>query len=320
MSDTLLAFGSEESPATLSDTASVEIHPLTTDVTIETAPAGLSVSVGGETAVAPVTETLIVGSLNSVSVASPQLLGNAVWVFQSWSDGGEQAHNFSAPAAPAALTASFSQLPECTDGLDNDGDGLVDGADPGCADPDGFETSPALVCDNGLDDDGDGLVDTADPGCPDPTDPDESEPGVVCDDGQDNDGDGLTDLVDPGCADRSDDSEQDPLLACDDGQDNDGDTSVDLADPGCTDPLDSSELDPLVACDDGVDNDGDGLIDHPDDPGCESSLDPDEQGEIIPQVPSLSYRGALVLAAVLLLATLPVLRRGPRVTRGGAGR
>jgi arylsulfatase A-like enzyme len=66
--------------------------------------------------------------------------------------------------------------------------------DPGCVvgdvpDPasDPSEQSPALVCDDGVDNDGDGLADAADPGCGGPS-------GVLenpqCDDGLDNDGDG----------------------------------------------------------------------------------------------------------------------------------
>ena len=46
----------------------------------------------------------------------------------------------------------------CDNGLDDDGDGLVDGADPDCQ-------LVQEICDNGLDDDGDGLVDGADPDC-----------------------------------------------------------------------------------------------------------------------------------------------------------
>ncbi len=58
----------------------------------------------------------------------------------------------------------------CNDGLDNDGDGLTDAADPGCAS--GADTSevpdpdPMPACANGADDDGDGLTDYPDdPGC-----------------------------------------------------------------------------------------------------------------------------------------------------------
>jgi hypothetical protein len=60
-----------------------------------------------------------------------------------------------------------------------------------------------------LDNDGDGLVDMADPACSNPGDDDESDDPVPpqCSDGLDNDGDGLTDMADPGCADVLDDDE-----------------------------------------------------------------------------------------------------------------
>jgi hypothetical protein len=82
--------------------------------------------------------------------------------------------------------------PACDDGLDDDGDGLVDGADPGCADAsDAFETNALVACDDGFDDDGDGLVDwPADPGCKSATSLAEDP---QCDDGIDNDGDGRID-------------------------------------------------------------------------------------------------------------------------------
>jgi hypothetical protein len=152
----------------------------------------------------------------------------------------------------------------CADGLDNDGDGLIDLADPGCDDAsDDFETSAALVCDDGLDNDGDTLVDSADPGCDDPLDT--SELGSA---------------------------------QCDDGVDNDGDTFADSADPGCEGPTDPSELG-LVECDDGIDNDGDLAIDYPADPHCVDPLDVSE-AEFPPGVPLLPPLAALMLAAALV--------------------
>jgi hypothetical protein len=49
----------------------------------------------------------------------------------------------------------------CSDGLDDDGDGLIDHpADPGCESPtDDSERSDLLECDDGLDNDSDGLID-----------------------------------------------------------------------------------------------------------------------------------------------------------------
>lgn len=80
----------------------------------------------------------------------------------------------------------------CSNGIDDDGDGLVDLADTGCIDgDDAFETDPFAPCDDGFDNDGDGLVDfPADPGCRVPSSPVEDP---QCSDGIDNDGDGRID-------------------------------------------------------------------------------------------------------------------------------
>jgi hypothetical protein len=62
--------------------------------------------------------------------------------------------------------------PGCSDGLDDDGDGLTDHPDdPGCTDPsDTNERGPAFTCDNGIDEDGDGAADyPADSDCTSPT-------------------------------------------------------------------------------------------------------------------------------------------------------
>jgi Trypsin len=91
-----------------------------------------------------------------------------------------------------AQIEAVASVPACDDGIDDDGDGLVDSADPGCSGPnDAFETSDALPCDDGIDNDDDGLVDAADPGCRDPLGaPEDPE----CQDGLDNDGDGYIDF------------------------------------------------------------------------------------------------------------------------------
>ncbi len=54
-------------------------------------------------------------------------------------------------------------LPNCADGVDNDGDGAVDGQDAGCTDPDSLTESPE--CDDGIDNDGDGDTDMLDTAC-----------------------------------------------------------------------------------------------------------------------------------------------------------
>jgi hypothetical protein len=143
--------------------------------------------------------------------------------------------------------------PTCSDGLDNDCDGLTDAADPDC-------TAPPEVCDNGVDDNGNGLVDCEDPQCADVSfgacdtgnqgicavgtlTCDGSQPGPVCtqdqtaqpegpagdatcSDGLDNDCDGLTDMDDQDC-------QVPPVEICDNQIDDNGNGLTDCQDPEC---------------------------------------------------------------------------------------
>ena len=86
--------------------------------------------------------------------------------------------------------------------------------EPGTADgcPAPPPPPPPAACADGLDNDGDGAIDLADPGCVDAADTNETElppppPPPACADGVDNDGDGAADLADPGCADAADNDE-----------------------------------------------------------------------------------------------------------------
>jgi hypothetical protein len=142
----------------------------------------------------------------------------------------------------------------CTDGRDNDGDGLVDCDDPSCSTIPPCGSPSPEDCGNGADDDGDTLVDCDDPDCA--TDPDCPPPGEGdCTDGEDGDGDGLEDCDDPDCAtDPACDAESD----CANGEDDDEDGLVDCADArDCADDPACRE----TRCDDGEDDDGDGLVD-----------------------------------------------------------
>jgi YVTN family beta-propeller protein len=84
---------------------------------------------------------------------------------------GDERDAFTDPANPGSIAGA------CNDGIDNDGDGLADLADPSC-------TSGALhvenpQCRNGVDDDGDGAVDAADAHCSGPAD-DRERAGASC--------------------------------------------------------------------------------------------------------------------------------------------
>jgi hypothetical protein len=107
-------------------------------------------------------------------------------------------------------------------------------------------------CSDGVDNDGDGRTDFPDdPGCSSAADDSEGgSGGTQCSDGVDNDGDGRIDFPnDPGCASAADDSEAgDGSPQCSDGIDNDGDGKVDFPnDPQCSSAQDDSEADAALA-------------------------------------------------------------------------
>lgn len=69
-----------------------------------------------------------------------------------------------ATTAELQANRTFAVLePACANHLDDDGDGFVDLADPGCANAGSPRENPQ--CDNGRDDDGDGTIDLDDPNC-----------------------------------------------------------------------------------------------------------------------------------------------------------
>jgi hypothetical protein len=181
----------------------------------------------------------------------------------------------------------------CDDGLDDDGDGLIDAVDPGCADwLDNDETSPLLPCDNGLDDDLDGGIDlalatyldpgqgTGDPGC---------EPGSLtespeCQDGVNND------------------PEDDDLIDHDGGQSIHGPCADGVCPPGVSDP------------------DGDGVADP--DPHCANSFASSETQAVRADRCGLGFEITLLLAPLLWhrrrrVRVLPGSRpAGPSISSG----
>jgi glucose/arabinose dehydrogenase/PKD repeat protein len=77
----------------LSTTTSVRLDPQTVDLTFDSDPDGLALTVGSTSGAAPFTRTAIVGSTLSLSAPSPQALGPTTYEFVGWSNGGAQTHN-----------------------------------------------------------------------------------------------------------------------------------------------------------------------------------------------------------------------------------
>jgi hypothetical protein len=207
--------------------------------------------------------------------------------------------------------------PQCADGVDNDGDGRTDAADPACCNARagrcpliGNREDDEPSCANALDDDGDGAADAADPECRATIGGKEIGDDPPCGDGWDNDGDGAIDLADAGCLgddtgvtevapmcgdgdDNDGDGDTDgddadcvsgdveamPDIGCSNGYDDDGDGAIDTGDPSCHDQPGRPQESAVTTCDDGIDNDGDGLVDL-DEPECSRTFFTTETGEI----------------------------------------
>jgi len=89
-------------------TATVRLDPQTVVLSFASSPSGLGLAVGGSSSPTPFSRTVIVGSLNSLSAPSPQTSGGTTYTFSSWSDGGAQSHNITAPASATTYTATYT--------------------------------------------------------------------------------------------------------------------------------------------------------------------------------------------------------------------
>lgn len=152
----------------------------------------------------------------------------------------------------------------CTNNKDDDCDTIVDCNDADCAGTQacGCSATEAGKCVNGFDDDCDNAIDCDDSNCfNDPACSCQAS-GEVCSDGQDNDCDLLVDCADPSCDGIFPCACQPPGSPeiCGDLLDNDCDTLPDCADPECL-ISPACQMCSAEVCTDGKDNNCDGAID-----------------------------------------------------------
>ena len=86
----------------LSTTISQNFNPRKVNITLATVPAGLSVTVNGTTLTG--SSTFVSWDAYALNVNAPNQNG---FTFQSWSDGGAQAHTITTPATATTYTANF---------------------------------------------------------------------------------------------------------------------------------------------------------------------------------------------------------------------
>jgi hypothetical protein len=92
-----------------SDTESVRLDPETVALAFRSVPTGINLTVGSSSAKTPFNRTVIVGSKNTISAPLKQKIKGKTYTFASWSDGGAQSHDITAPATATTYTANYGQ-------------------------------------------------------------------------------------------------------------------------------------------------------------------------------------------------------------------
>ena len=94
----------------LSDTGSLLLQPETTDLSFESSPPGLQLTVGAGSTATPFTHRAIVGSATSIGAPVQQTLGGVTYEFVSWSDGGTATHQVTAQPTPVTYVATYAPI------------------------------------------------------------------------------------------------------------------------------------------------------------------------------------------------------------------
>ena len=94
--------------AGLTTTVTRRIDPRTVDLTFETSPPGLALSIGSYTGTAPFTRTVLRGSSQGVIADASQTLSGTTYAFTGWSDGGAATHQITAPATATTYRATYT--------------------------------------------------------------------------------------------------------------------------------------------------------------------------------------------------------------------
>ena len=92
----------------LTGTATRRLDPRTARLTLAGQPAGAALTFGFETATAPFTREVIVGSSNGIGADSTQTLGGLPHRFSAWSNGGARTHT-TVVTGDTTLTATFTR-------------------------------------------------------------------------------------------------------------------------------------------------------------------------------------------------------------------
>ncbi|HTF20718.1 MAG TPA: PQQ-dependent sugar dehydrogenase, partial [Chryseolinea sp.] len=104
----------------LSGKDSVDVHPLTSTMTLSTDPEGLQVTLDGQPVATPLVVTSVQGLLRTIGVPSPQEGEQVTFIFDSWSDGNAAAtRTIATPNEDFAYVARFLSVVSIEDRTGN---------------------------------------------------------------------------------------------------------------------------------------------------------------------------------------------------------
>lgn len=92
----------------LADTATVDIHPVTSTLNIASQPSGLQVLLDAQPHTTPYSVLAVSGITRALNIASPQTLNGTNYIFDHWSQGGNVSQNILITDNNATYTAVFA--------------------------------------------------------------------------------------------------------------------------------------------------------------------------------------------------------------------
>ncbi|WP_423735764.1 DUF7594 domain-containing protein [Chitinophaga caseinilytica] len=93
------------------DTTFVEIFPVTSDVSLQSVPAGLTITLNDIPYTTPHVQNSLSGMVRPMAAVSPQVLNGTTYVFDYWEHGGPRVQNITVGDNPVTYTAVFKTAP-----------------------------------------------------------------------------------------------------------------------------------------------------------------------------------------------------------------
>lgn len=97
-------------PDGATDTAYVDIHPRTSDITITTQPSGLIIMLDGQPFLTPYNVLSVEGMIRTLSTTLSQTYGTTHVYFTGWNNGGTLTHSITTPVSDTIFAAYFDSL------------------------------------------------------------------------------------------------------------------------------------------------------------------------------------------------------------------